>query len=384
MQARTAPTSPAAKKNVETVTKVWTDGAIQQPPKTPWGRIILLVLLVTLIFDVATIAAFGWYVHRYPQSWLARFAPLTSTTTTTVVQPPKETAAVTAPAAVQRLLASAYGLARNQGQNGVYRSSDVLGLAWPLSGSGWTVSVNGAWPTDVKSLMLIPTVGQTQAVVSTITDPGTQFIFLKSTAISAQPISLGSAEAIVAGASVWVIDGQSAVPQRITQLVEPRWAASDRDETYFKLETSLAMPVGAAVVTADGQIIGLLGIENRVWPIPAIESVVKQVIQQAIVSRPVLGIRALNQATARITGQPTASGFLIGADDGDTAVVAKGPADQAGLKSGDVITALNGQLPTGTIFSALAAYQAGDKISLTFSRQTKEKTVNITLGSTRP
>lgn len=383
MQARTSPTSPAAKKNAEAVTKVWTDGQLQQPPKTPWGRLVLLVVFLTLVLNVATVAAFGWYVHRYPQTWLSRFAPLT-TTTTTVVQPTKEITASIVPAAIERLLESAHSLARNQGQSGVYRDSDALGLAWPLSSSGWTVSVEGAWPADVKTLTLIPAVGQAQAITSTVTDPGTQFVFLKSTELTASPVSLGSVDDLMVGTSVWVIDGQSAINRKIIRQVEPRWASSDLDEEYYQLDLSLNLPIGSAVVTTDGRLIGLVGQNDKIWPLPSVASAVKQVIQQASLSRPVLGIRTLNRATARVVGEPTASGWLIGADSGEPAVVAKGPADVAGLKDGDIITAIDDLAPTPDIFSVLGAYKAGDKIKITYQRKNQEKNATATLGSTRP
>lgn len=382
MQARTAPTSPAAKKNAEAVTKVWTEGQLQQPPKTPWGRLLVVVMLVTIMMNVVTVAAFGWYVHRYPNTWLTRFAPLTSTSTTTVIQPTKEPV-TTIPAAVQQVVASAYGLARNQGQSGVYRANDTLGLAWPLSSSGWTVSVNGAWPTDVKSLVVVPAVGQTQAVTSIVNDPGSQFIFLKSTELTGQPVSLGSTDDLQIGQSVWVINGATAVARQIVQSVEPRWASSDRDERYLKLDAPLNLPVGSGVVTSDGHVVGLLGTEGQVWPLPTILPIVKRVIQQAAISRPTLGIQTLNQSSARISDQPTGSGFLIGADGTSPAVIAKSPADKAGLKSGDIITALDGQAPTPSLLRTLSKYQPGDKVTITYLRQQKEKTVSVTLGSTR-
>jgi len=383
MQARTAPTSPAAKKNNDAVTKVWADGQIQQPSKTPWGRLILTVVFVTLILNIVTVAAFGWYVHRFPKTWLARFAPLTSTTTTTVIQSTKDSVTSSAPAAVERLLSSAYGLARNQGKEGFYRQSDMVGLAWPLSTSGWTVSVTGAWPTDVKSLVISPSVGQVQAVTSTVSDPGSSFIFLKSTELKTQPISLGSADDIVIGRRVWIVSGQLAVARELAQTIRPRWESSDRDESYVSLDAPVNLPVGSAVVTDDGEVIGLLGGESRVWPLPGISSIVRQVIQQATISRPVAGLRVVDQRLVRVADEPTAIGFLIGADEGEEAVVAKGPADKAGLKAGDIITAIDSQAPTATIFSALSSYKPGDKVTITYLRQAKEKTVSLTLGSTR-
>ncbi len=383
MQARIAPTSPANKKSDEMVRQVWADGQIQQPVKIPWGKLSWLIIILSLIFSIGSFVAYGWLTHRYPQSWLTRIVPSTLTTTT-VIQPAKESVQFAVPSAVQQVLNSSLGIVRNQGQVGVYRQSDILGLTWPLSSSGWTISITGAWPTDVKSLAVLPLVGQTLAVTSTVVDPGTQFIFLKSTEISSQPISIGTSDDLKIGQLVWIVDGRSAVARYLIEKVEPRWASSDRDESYWRLDSPVTMSIGSAVVLRDGTVIGLLGGEGRVWAMSSVTSVVKQVIQQSNISRPSIGLRVLNQATARINGQPTASGFEIGSDQGETAVTAKGPADKAGLKSGDIIMAIDDRVPAGDIFSILNTYKPGDIVTMSYRRQQKTKTASITIGSTRP
>jgi len=67
---------------------------------------------------------------------------------------------------------------------------------------------------------------------------------------------------------------------------------------------------------------------------------------------------------------------------GVVAVTGGGPADQAGLKAGDVIVSVGAQeTPDTTALSqALAAASPGDKVSLTVSRDGEQRDVQVTLG----
>jgi S1-C subfamily serine protease len=80
------------------------------------------------------------------------------------------------------------------------------------------------------------------------------------------------------------------------------------------------------------------------------------------------------------------SGMWINADKGGyevTAVSAGGPAEQAGLKAGDVIVALDGQPAVAEKLSdariMLRARPAGSQIEAKVKRDGAERTVNITL-----
>ncbi|MFI9239124.1 trypsin-like peptidase domain-containing protein [Streptomyces sp. NPDC053079] len=64
------------------------------------------------------------------------------------------------------------------------------------------------------------------------------------------------------------------------------------------------------------------------------------------------------------------------------AVTPGGPADKAGLKPGDVITKLGDtQIDSGpTLISEIWTHKPGDKVSLTYTRDGKQNTVDIVLG----
>lgn len=63
-------------------------------------------------------------------------------------------------------------------------------------------------------------------------------------------------------------------------------------------------------------------------------------------------------------------------------VVPGSAAAKAGLKSGDVVTAVDGRAVAGaaSMTSQVRAHSPGDKVELTYSRTSQSKTVTVTLG----
>ena len=380
MQPRTSPTSPKARTTQDAMAKVWAEeGQMQQPARTPWGKMALIVVVLSLAMSVVIVTGLGWAVHRYPDSWLARFAPFSTMTTTTVIQQTKDIP-VAIPTGVQAFVNAGYGLAQNLGAKGIYASSDISGFAWPLNSAGWLVSLSGAWPTDVKSVVVGPLVGQPQAVTATVVDPATPFVFLKTSDISANPVSLVSSE-LKAGQRVWIVTTTTAFSRQLVSAQSPRWQSSDHYSTTWSLDATVTVPVGSAVVDVDGKLVGIVGSESRVWPITSIADAVKQVVQTGAIHRPTLGISALNLSAATSMSDPNATGLLVGAETGQTAVVAKGPADKAGVQSGDIITELDGQAVTADIFSLVSKYQPGDALKIGILRQGTTKELTAKLGT---
>ncbi|MEE1044634.1 MAG: trypsin-like peptidase domain-containing protein [Olegusella sp.] len=60
-----------------------------------------------------------------------------------------------------------------------------------------------------------------------------------------------------------------------------------------------------------------------------------------------------------------------------------GPADQAGIKQGDIITAIDGEEITSAdgLIIAIRTHEEGDVVKVTYNRDGKEETVEVTLGN---
>ncbi|MFF3496481.1 S1C family serine protease [Streptomyces sp. NPDC002795] len=111
-------------------------------------------------------------------------------------------------------------------------------------------------------------------------------------------------------------------------------------------------------------------------PINQANMVAQQLIKTGQPVYPVIGASvSLEEGTggAKITEQGAG---------GSAAVTPNGPADKAGLKPGDVITKLDDQpIDSGpTLIGQIWTHKPGDSVKLTYTRDGKEQTADVTLG----
>jgi serine protease Do len=113
-------------------------------------------------------------------------------------------------------------------------------------------------------------------------------------------------------------------------------------------------------------------------PINTARVVSAQIIQNGHVSRPNLGIswQPITPRVAAIYRLPVQYGVYI------TDVTANGPASQAGLQVGDIITGIDNTSidETHAYINTLFQYSAGDTVTLTINRNGRQTQVKVTLG----
>jgi S1-C subfamily serine protease len=155
---------------------------------------------------------------------------------------------------------------------------------------------------------------------------------------------------------------------------------------------------GGALVDLQGRLIGIptLGATNTetgggadgigfAIPSDRVQYVVNQIIQHGqLVSsgQGFLGIvgEDVTPALAAANALSAQSGVLITGFANDAAGAS--PAQQAGLRTGDIITAVNGQAITNSedLASALLTQSPGTQVAFTIERGSQEQTVRATLG----
>jgi len=148
---------------------------------------------------------------------------------------------------------------------------------------------------------------------------------------------------------------------------------------------------GGPLLNLQGQVIGIdtaivSGAQNIGFalPINTAKRDITSVRATGQIIVPYLGVRYV-QLTPDIASQNKLSvvsgAYVQGGSDGP-AIVSGSPADKAGIKSGDVIVAVNGTKvdqdhPLGTL---IANYNVGDTITVTISRGGKDLDLKVTLA----
>ncbi|WP_061451412.1 S1C family serine protease, partial [Streptomyces scabiei] len=127
---------------------------------------------------------------------------------------------------------------------------------------------------------------------------------------------------------------------------------------------------------SDGGQAGSIGLGFAI-PINQGKRVAEELINTGRASHPVIGVT--------LDMDYSGDGARIGdkGDGGAAGVTAGGPADRAGIRSGDVITEVDGQrVHSGDeLIVKVRAHRPGDRLELTLLRDGDERTVTLTLGS---
>ncbi len=154
---------------------------------------------------------------------------------------------------------------------------------------------------------------------------------------------------------------------------------------------------GGPLVNAAGQVVGIntavvrgtpggslfgggASAEGLGFAIPSntVRTVVEQLIQHGVVTRPYLGVsyQTINPRIAAYYDLDVQDGALV------ARVAPNSPARQAGLQQGDIIVAVNGEKvgQERSLAEVLSKSKVGDEVTLTIRRDGKEQTLNVKLG----
>lgn len=146
---------------------------------------------------------------------------------------------------------------------------------------------------------------------------------------------------------------------------------------------------GGPLLNYNGEVIGIntaiaADAQNIGFAIPINEAkgIIASVQSTGKLSRPYIGVRyiSLTPALAKQLNLSINQGAYIPEETGS--IVRGGPADQAGLRAGDVITKVEDQTLSvrSSLVSLIGSHAVGDTISLTIVRGGKEQTLDIKLG----
>ncbi len=233
-------------------------------------------------------------------------------------------------------------------------------------------------------------------------DPGADVAVVHVNAPSSwlHPLPFGDSDSMQVGDSVIAIGSPFSLPNTVTAGIVSAVGRTITAPNQFTIPNAVQTDAainpgnsGGPLINADGQVIGLndqieTGNQNGqgqgsssgvgfATPANSDVRIANQIIKTGKAQNAYVGV-SLNSQVQGGAAISTAS-----QSGGQSPIVPGGPAAKAGLKPGDLITAVNGKKITSVdqFIGTIAGFSPGDTVTLTVKRGGQSKDVPLTLGA---
>jgi len=260
-------------------------------------------------------------------------------------------------------------------------------------GSGFVYDTNGDIITNDHVVVGANTItvhfpdGKSAKATLVGSDPSTDIAVIKVNVAASDlhPLSLGSSKNVQPGQEVVAIGSPFGLADSMTSGIVSAIGRTIQAPNGYSIANSIQTdaPInhgnsGGPLLTTAGDVIGVNAqIESGgggsdgvgfAIPIDAVKSVASTIVAGGKVQHAYIGIR--------VGDAPNGSGALI------SSVSAGTPAEKAGLKAGDVITAIDTTPITKAddLTAGITAHAPNDKVTVTLTRNGKTLKIDVTLG----
>jgi Do/DeqQ family serine protease len=225
-------------------------------------------------------------------------------------------------------------------------------------------------------------------------DPPSDLAVLKVDERNLPVLGMGDSDRARVGDVVLAIGNPLGLDQTVTAgIISAKGRSTGLSDGSFEDFLQTDAPInqgnsGGALVSAAGELIGInsqilsptggnIGIGFAI-PVNMAKNVMDQLVRSGTVRRGSLGvtIQPITSEAIRRLGLQNARGALV------NSVLSGSPADRAGVRAGDVITAFNGNGvgDPNSLRNAVAATAPSTQVGLTLWRDGREQQVRLTLG----
>ena len=282
--------------------------------------------------------------------------------------------------------------------------SQAAGTGFIISSDGY-IATNKHVVANATKIGVILDDGSTYEDVELIgTDPINDFAIIKIKDVKdLTPIKIGDSKTTNIGQQVVAIGNalgtyQNSVTSGIISGKGRSLTASDSSRTTYEtlsdmIQTDAAINggnSGGPLVNAAGEVIGIntayASQGNNVGfaiPINSVKGIMAGVLKDGKFERAVLGVRyqTITPLIAKEKKLDVAAGAYVKGSNNASAVIKGSAGDKAGIKDGDIITAVNGTKigTAGSLGSLIGEYAVGDTVKLEVYRDKKYVQLDVKL-----
>lgn len=277
-----------------------------------------------------------------------------------------------------------------------YQDIYSLGSGFILTSNGWIVTSRSVMDKiDDKKYVILTADYMSYEAERVLEDPISPAVFVKIKANDLPVARLASMEGVLSGqqvlgfianypkaklASLHLADLKASNLEDVVASTEKLSHFVSAREGY---DPSL---IGAPIVNLAGEVLAVIDSQQLAIPMDYLKTAINDLDKKDKIDRAKLGVNYINLAKyPRIdmaSGEMRDSGALLSGLRDRLAVEKGSPAAEAGLKVGDIILEVEGEMVNGrkTLTAIIQDYEPGSKLKLLIMSDNKEKRLEVELG----
>jgi len=372
---------------------------IKSPVSNKMPLVFLSVLLLSLMGGI-----FGSFVYLDYRSGGKTGTTFSGTSNVTVQE---SSGVIDAAKKVSPAVVSITGTTQVQNFFGGTSTSTSAGTGYVVRADGLIVTNKHVVSDSTTQYSVFTNDGNEYGAKIMATDPTNDIAILKIDGKNLPIVELGSSDGLQPGQTAVAIGNalgqyQNSVTVGVISAIGRVIQAGDSTGGSVEsldnvIQTDAAINPGNSggpLLNIAGQVIGMNTAVDQTGqsigfaiPVSLVKSALDSYLANGRIVRPMLGVRyvMISKELATKNNLPVNQGALLYSSAGSPAVVSGSPADKAGLKNGDIITKVGSTILTSsnTLMSVITTHNVGDRLSITYLRDGKTASVDITLTESK-